>query len=108
VLALYLDFAKRDEHLRLHKTHNAHALAKQFPKYPISVLYRVRDGKRPKYMPTLVYFTLKGIMAFADHNKQEANQLKGINLEIKHGISARKLAAYTSAYKKVTDYGYDK
>lgn len=85
--SLYEDFAKRELHQWLHQTHNAHALQRQFPKYTLDMLYRVRSGHRAKYMPERVYRTLKGIMEFADYHRREAGKLKFSNLAEKYGIS---------------------
>lgn len=87
MLPLYEDFAKRELHQWLHQTHNARALAKQFPKYTLDTLYRVRNGIRPKYMPERVYLTLKGILDFSEHHRREASRLKFSNLADKYEIS---------------------
>lgn len=96
---LYEDFTKRELHQWLHQTHNAHALAKQFPKYPLNTLYRVRAGIRPKYMPERVYLTLKGIMDFAEYHRREAYRLSNTRLELKYGISREKLRIHYKEWK---------
>lgn len=87
MLPLYEDLAKRELHQWLHQTHNAHALQRQFPKYTLDTLYRVRNGIRTKYMPERVYLTLKGILDFAEYHRREAGKLKFSNLAEKYGIS---------------------
>ncbi len=86
MLPLSQDFAKREHHLWLHQTHNAHALVKQFPEYKLNMMYRVKAGLRPKYMPGRMYLTLKAIMDFADEHKAEARKLTLEDIAVKHKL----------------------
>lgn len=96
--SLLCDFAKRDQHLALWSTHNAPALSKHFPEYSLDEIYRIRSGIRPKYMRDRVYITLKCILEFADHHKQEAGRLKFSNLEAKYGLSR------STVHRRYRDY----
>ncbi len=86
MLPLSQDFAKREFHLWLHKTHNPHALAKQFPQYSLATLYRIRRDHKPKYIPGRTCLTLKGIMEFADYHKREAGRLTLEDIAVKHKL----------------------
>lgn len=96
---IFQDFAKRDFHLWLYKTHNAPALAKQFPKYTLCTFHRIRRGIQPKYMPDRVYLTFKGILDYADEHAVEAIKYSSLSLEIKYGLSEEKVRQYRKEWE---------
>jgi len=99
MLLIFKDFAKRDIHRGLHDSHNARALHRQFPRYTLDSLYRIRRGEQPKYMRPRTYLTLKLIMEFADYHNQEARKLTSIELQIKYGISENRYKQLNKEWK---------
>lgn len=101
---IYKDFAKRDFHLWVYRTHNAHALARQFPKYPLNTLYRVRAGIQPKYMPYRTYMTLKSIMCHADEHKAQARKLTLEDIAVKHKVSVETVRQLNREWSNGNEY----